>query len=145
MSVRIKTTPRGFDEVRRVLNKVAWLDIEKLLDDVGAVIESQVRRRIIEQEGPPEGGDWKEYDPQYREWKSAQGKLVGKGKGFLLLEGHLEDSIQRVVRGGAVEIGSNLQYAGPNQATRPFLGLSDENQDEVEHATTDWLREVMGL
>ena len=145
MSVSFSVRPRGLEKVQRIFAKLSYLDTHDLLDTIGQVVENQVRRRITRQEGPPEGGDWKQYSDSYEKWKEKKGKLRGKGKGFLRLEGHLLDSIQHLVGHDQVEIGSNLVYAAENQATRPYLGLSGENEDKVEAATTDWLREVMGI
>jgi phage gpG-like protein len=145
MSVSTVVTTRGMARARLALNRLSHLDTRNLLDNIGQLVENQVRRRITQQEGPPEGGAWDEYSDSYKARKKKAGKLGGKGKGFLRLRGHLLDSIQHLVGHDEVEIGSNLAYAGANQAMRPYLGLSDENEDEVEQATADWLRSEMGV
>lgn len=148
MSIKIET--QGIPRVAQVLNKLAFMDMLELLDDVGAMIETQTRMRIEGQSGPPDGGDWAEYSEGYSDWKDSQGKL---GVGFLQLDGHLLTSIQHVETGDKVEIGSNIKYAATQQlgskdetvAARPYLGLNDENVDDVEDLVIKFLEQVAGL
>jgi phage virion morphogenesis protein len=143
---------KGMERVRSVLNKMSYFQIVDLLDNVGAVVENQVRRRIVRQEGPPEGGRWEPYKwgGRYIAWKTK----IGKGDaGFLRLYGDLVDSLTHNVGTGKVDIGSNRVYTATMQLgskdgtipARPLLGLSDDNKDEVERAINTWLKETIGV
>lgn len=148
MSIRIQTSVRGFARAGRVLGNLSHLDMTDLLDHVGQMIENQVKGRISNQEGPPEGGSWAEYKKdetgrsRYEKWK----KTKSSG-GFLELHGHLRDGIQHVVTGGQVAIGSGEDYAATQQLgskdgatpARPYLGLTDENEDDIEDLVKKWL------
>lgn len=150
MSVAYSVTPRGVAVVRRALNNLSHFDARDLLDNVGAVVEAQTRRRIQDQEGPPEGGDWEPWAESYADWKARKGKAR---YGFLRLYGDLLDSMTHNVLGSdAVEVGSNRIYAAAMQLgsrdgdtpPREYLGLSDDNEDELEEAVVTWFTEVLG-
>lgn len=143
MSVSVNVRSRGFFRAQKALRNLSHLQLNDLMDNVGSMVEGQVRRRITHQEGPPKGGDWDEYTPAYRRWKDKQGKLTGAGKGFLRLHGELLDSIQHLSTGYQVEVGSNKKYANRMQDQRPYLGLSEQDQDDIEDLTKEWLRDVM--
>jgi hypothetical protein len=70
MSVGLDINSVGLARAVRKLRKMSDFSIDDLLDNIGSVVESQVRRRITNQEGPPEGGDWDEYTPEYERWKA---------------------------------------------------------------------------
>jgi len=151
VSVSLYTTARGVVAAKRVLDKLSYFDARSLLDNLGAVVENQTRRRIQRQEGPPDGGSWAEYSESYRKEKKRKGKLR---KGFLRLYGDLLDTMtHNVIGSDAVEIGSNRPYAATHQLgskdgstpARPYLGLTDENEDELEQATVAWIKGVAGI
>jgi phage gpG-like protein len=154
-----------------VFHKLSYMATHSLLDTLGETIEGQLKRRLSSQEGPPEGGDWVEYSDSYATWKAKKGKADA---GFLQLEGHLVDSFHHVVTGDTLEVGSNVAYAARqhyggksmapdwmghrgrsgarsggvhevNVPARPYMGLSDANETEIEEAIEDWLREEMGI
>ena len=39
-------------------------------------------------------------------------------------------------------IGSPLDYAGPNQELRAYLGLSDDDREEIVEEVEEWLRKL---
>jgi phage virion morphogenesis protein len=148
--VALSIEARGFNKPRRVLDRLSHLDTRELMDNVGAVVENQVRRRIVRKEGPPDGGKWAEYSDSYK----ARKKKLGKIKfGFLRLYGDLVDSMTHNVLVDGVEIGSNRVYAATmqlgsrdgNTPPREHLGLSDDNQDEVERTINTWILETIGV
>lgn len=77
---------------------------ELLLDGLGAVVESQTRRRIADEKTAPDGSAWPEWSASYAKTRhSNQSKLQGNGD--------LLDSIQYIVERNQVRIGSPLVYA----------------------------------
>lgn len=159
----------GGRQVKRRLDRLSHIDTTDLLESVGAVVESQIRRRIKHEKKSPDGEAWEELSPRYERRKSK----ISSG-GLLELHGGLLDSIQFEVRGDTLIEGSNLIYSWTHQVgdkreapswsgagrsggkmassthtveipARPYLGLSDENRDEVEDVVIDWLKEITGF
>jgi phage gpG-like protein len=135
------------------LARLADLDKNALLDNLGGLGVSQTQRRITSEKTSPDGEPWK---PNRR------------GGSILFLEGHLNSSIAHEVGRDDVSWGSNLVYAAIHQTggtitakngkslhfqignqhffpksvtlpARPFLGLSDDNKTEVVDALNDWI------
>lgn len=129
------------------IDRMLHMDKHGLLDAVGAEVESQVRRRISAEKTAPDGKPWAAWSPQYAKTRHA-------GQSLLQSEGHLLDSITYVVAvdGSFVDVGSNLVYAAiqncggakvgkPNLPARPYLGFSDDNQDDLRGVIVKWLEE----
>jgi phage virion morphogenesis protein len=164
--IEISITDIGGERIKRRLDRLSQMDTKSLLDDIGAVIESQVRRRIEEEKESPNGKAWEELSSRYEKWKKKR-----SSGGILQLDNHLLDSIQYEVRGDEIIVGSNLIYSWTHQKgrklkkddaeepkkskvkaakkskaeeakipARPYLGLSSSNRDEVKETITDWLR-----
>lgn len=138
----------GGRQVKRRLDRLSHIDTTDLLESVGAVVESQIRRRIKHEKKSPDGEAWEELSPRYAKRK----KKVSSG-GLLELHGGLLDSIQFEVRGDTLVEGSNLIYSWTHQIgdesrgipDRPYLGLSPEDGDEIEETVIDWLKEMTGF
>lgn len=81
---------------------------EALLDTLGAVVESQTRRRISDEKTAPDGQPWDGWSPGYAKTRHGNQSLL-QGDGDLL------DSIQYVVERNKVRIGSPLAYAAVHQ------------------------------
>lgn len=139
-------TLAGLAPVRRRLTGLSGQRAQALLDVVGSEIESQTRRRIAEEKKAPGGEAWAPWSEEYAVRRPSRG-------GILELEGHLLDSITYEVGDAAVEVGSNLAYARRHQEgdeegdggmpARPFVGLSGENERDLQRLVVDWLdREV---
>lgn len=142
------------------LRRLQALDLSEMLESVGSVVESQTRRRITDEKTSPEGVPWAEWQESYaghqhgrnKGHKAHPGQLSeAGGHSILELSGDLKDSIQFDVQGDSVIIGSNLIYARVHQEgfaeknipARPYLGLSDENRDEVEQMVRDFIEEAL--
>ena len=121
----------------------------EMLDGVGALVASQTQRRIAEEKRGPDGKAWKP-------WSEETARRRSGTQSLLFYEGHLAGSIDHEVAGDEVRVGSGLVYAAIHQfggkagrgrqveiPARPYLGLSDENRDEIEAVVTDWLEEVL--
>lgn len=144
MTVALKVSARGFVNARRVLDNLSSLNTRNLLDNIGEIVEGQVRNRILHERESPEGEAWAPWSEKYK-------KTRGSGHELLQDEGDLRDSITHNVLGGELEIGSNLVYARKHQKgsedgttpARPYLGLSRENEDDIEEAVGDWIEKVL--
>lgn len=102
----------GLEELQRYEELIATLGDPKhkaeLLDAMGAVVESQTRRRIADEKESPSGQRWDDWSPQYAKTRHGNQSLL-RGSGELL------DSITYVVQRNQVRIGSPLPYSGVHQ------------------------------
>ena len=117
--------------------------LPELVRDLAAAVESQTKRRIGETKTDPDGAPWPE-------WAESTRRRRRGGQSLLQEEGGLLDSIQSVDEGDDILVGSNLVYAathqfgsdpddGRNIPARAYLGVGDEDRDELEEVVGDWL------
>lgn len=121
-------------------------DPHEILDVISAEVESQTRRRIESEKASPEGGAWPAWSPDYA------AKRHG-GHSLLVNEGELLDSIQRLVSGKEAQVGTNLIYGAIHQfggdevdmdiPAREYLGISDDNRDDLEALVDDWVEGLL--
>lgn len=108
----ISAEVRGGAELERYQRLIENLGDPKhkaeLLDTLGAVVESQTRRRIADEKTAPDGSPWPDWSDDYA--KSRHGN-----QSMLQGEGDLLDSIQYIVQKNQVRIGSPLAYARVHQ------------------------------
>lgn len=94
------------EELRKRVTEAAHADMFPLLDAIGQQQEDSARRRITQTKRSPEGKAWQPWSRDYAKTRGPQHSLLRS-------EGHLADSLTHQVIGGeAVDIGSNLVYAG---------------------------------
>lgn len=135
------------------LGSLADPELSELMTMIGALGESQTRRRIEEEKTAPDGSAW----PPNKEGTSI---LRRTGR-------HLLDSIAFEAGSNEVQWGSSWEFAHVHQygativpksadalafqiggrwvhaqraviPARPFVGLSSENAKEIEELATDW-------
>ena len=144
--------------------RFAWLTaplyVEQLLDQVGELVEHQTKHRLEDEKTAPSGEAWPAWSPAYdaavkREGNEHHTMLVGKiptrkdpGTG-----GDLLLSIVHLVHVGLgeseVEVGSNLPWAAAHQygtetiPRRQYLGLSDDNERELDTLVHDYMETIL--
>ena len=124
--------------VMRRLSKLINPAIPDLMERFGIIVESQVKQRIQDEKKSPDGDDWPDWSDAYAESKPQRGSL-------LQLENNLLESIQFLLSGKEVEIGSNLVYAAVHQfgfkgiKAREYLGLSPDNDEEIAETLNIWV------
>lgn len=96
-----------------------------LLRQVGEGVEAQTRQRIFHEKTSPEGVRW-------RPWSTAYAKTRGPQHSLLVDTHDLVDSIDSKSDSKSATIFSDVVYAGYNQTTRPYLGISAQNAAEME-------------
>ncbi|WP_336800656.1 phage virion morphogenesis protein [Kaistia sp. MMO-174] len=140
------------------IEHLASLERSELLDGLGRLVQEQTRRRIRETKTGPDGQPW---TPNRA------------GTSILLKEGTLANSIDYAIEGNQVAVGSGLVYARIHQLggtivpknaqalrfvvgsqlvfskkvtipARPYLGVSGEDQEEIEATVLDFLALVAG-
>ena len=147
----------GFSDLRRLiyrLDNVSDMEMQELLEGLGSEVESQTRLRIQEEKKTPSGVDWKDWTPEYAAQRHGNRQSHSPHPGqlrqadshsILQLDGGLLDSIQYELDGtDAVLVGSNLIYAGVQNEERQYLGLSDQNMEDLRELVRDFVQGLIG-
>lgn len=157
MSAGMRVDLSALASVRDLIDRIGKADLQRLADSLGAEIESQTRRRIQDEKTAPDGTPW-------APWSDVHAATRHGGHSLLQGEGDLLDSIQYLLEGTEIHVGSPLVYAGVMQhgadqgefgrtsrngpipwgdiPGRPYLGLSAENEGDLSGIVQDFLREV---
>ncbi len=110
MSISVDVT--GLDELARIKRHIESLNgvhhQARLLNLIGAEVETQTRRRISEEKTAPDGSPW-------QAWSDAYAKSRTGGHSLLDSSGRLLDSISYQIQGNNVHVGSNALYAAMHQ------------------------------
>ncbi|WP_051603248.1 phage virion morphogenesis protein [Simplicispira psychrophila] len=91
----------------------------------------------------PDGTAWAKLTPRYQREKPRNKNRI------LTLNGYLRGQMAVQVNEKSVQVGSNSIYAATHQfgrgaiPTRPYLGLSDIDRNEIVERTQDWLQRQM--
>ena len=128
------------------LEKLARVNLGELSSLVAAEGESQTRRRLSIEKKAPDGSSWSA-------WTDSYAKKRHGGHSLLEREGGLIDSITSDSRDSEAIWGSNLVYAAAqnfgyennNLPAREFLGLSEENTQDMLALIDDWIDSVVSL
>lgn len=149
----------GFD--RALGNAIHRMgDTQDLMDSIGETLRSSTLKRFDDEE-----------DPTGKKWKPSA-RAAAEGGKTLDKEGHLKDSIDYHATSSKVMVGSNLPYARIHQLggtiqpkkgkflkfrgldgenvfvkevtipARPYLGISDDDREEIIATMTDFLEGV---
>ena len=147
--VSIEVESAGLRRLEERLALIADAGAQRsLLESVAAEIETQTHRRIRAGGPAPDGDPWPE-------WSDAYALTRHGGQGLLFGEGDLDDSIQALVGAGEAEVGTNLVYGAiqqfggaevgrPGLKARPYLGLSAEDEADLDAIIDDWARSLVG-
>ena len=146
--VTLTQDTKGLEDLAERLNQLASADYDDLLEQIGSTVESQTRRRLSEEKEAPDGSPW---EPLSNDW--AARKSERSSGGMLEYQGHLLDSIAYQVNGDEVEIGTGLIYGAIHQLggesvgkpvpARPYLGLSSDNENELNEVIEAWLNQLL--
>lgn len=151
MSVGVVMTSPGLERLNARLQTIGRVFSgaagNRLLEAVGAIVESQTRRRISDEKTTPQGKKWEKWSDEYAASKHGADKghaphpgelRESQGHSLLVLDGGLLDSIQFLATGTEVEVGSNLVYANRQNAQRQYLGVSRSNEKEIIEIIDDF-------
>lgn len=136
----------GLARVQRAIDQIAAADLRAALDRIGGIVESQTQDRIDRGKRSPSGEPWEQWDDAYAATRSGRHSLLNS-------EGNLLRSIEHEVDGADVLlVGSNLVYAATHQfgdedrgiPERPYIGVSEDDADEIEKAISDWMQREVG-
>lgn len=125
-----------------------------LFTEIGSALEASTRERIESTKRAPDGTPWLPISEAWIEHK--RGK--GYAEGILTMRGDLLNSVAFEaapnyvdVIAGPTDYAAIHQYggqAGRGHATeipaRPYMGVSEEDADEIREATEAWLARLAG-
>lgn len=128
------------EELRRVgkrLQMAGEASRKDLLEQLAGVTESQVKRRIKDEKTAPDGTLWKPWSDDYA-------KTRGSHHSLLVSHGDLGDDIAAEVSGLiSITVFSIRAYAGAQDAVRPFMGLSSDNEKELEQTAEAYMADIL--
>lgn len=133
---------RGLEEALAKFQRLAAADRAEIMDMAGAVAESAARRRIVEEKTSPNGQAWAPWSAQYA-------KTRHSGHSLLSSSGSLADSLTRWADAQQAQVGSNIIYAAihqfgdSNTPARPYLGLSDEDAQDIADVITNFMGSLL--
>lgn len=121
----------GFEAASIFINqRLANLNALGLMTAVGALVEAQIKRRIASEKTAPDGAKWAPLKPS---------TVARKGSANILVHtSRLLGSITHIATTTTAIAGTNVFYGVFHQGgtskmvARPFVGLSSENQSELE-------------
>lgn len=163
MGVRMRG---DFNQLTKALQKASRLDIQnKLGKPAGAALVASTRERFRTSRDP-EGKPWKPLSAvtvglgfKKKDYKKSGGLKKGvaerEAKRLILVQSSvLKNSIKAKAEGTQVAVGTNLDYGRIHQLggqagrkkkvtipARPYLGVSDGDQREIERLTAKMLEE----
>ncbi|MEW5763711.1 MAG: phage virion morphogenesis protein [Acidobacteriota bacterium] len=163
VQIRIEGGDRLRARLERLLARAGGPSQRDLLGRLGALVESQTRRRIQDGGPDPDGRPWEPLSPGYAAWKA--GRSSGK---ILSLHGPLRDSLtHEVVSTEEARVGSGLVYAAIHQfgglagrghvrsarsgaesggawiPARAYLGVSANDLDDLQDELDAWADDLV--
>ena len=127
-------------DIKDALGKYAkkLSDNRDLLEELGEIIEEDIRHRIVKLKKDPDDKPWK---PWAKATKKARQKRGTAALGLLFESGELADSITHKVTGkNKLQVGTSNPYAGylnegtNNMPARPFIGISKRASKGIDEA-----------
>ena len=137
----IRYNMSGLQAFQTRLDKLIAADRTELLEGIGALLESSTQDRIASGEGEgPDGTPWDDWSEDYAASRRP-------GASLLYDSGDLERSIQFVVGGDLLQVGTPQIYGATHQfgdpdrgiPARPYLGLSEQDKTDIRELIADFL------
>lgn len=128
---------RGLKDVVARLHRVevAFNSLGALKASLGRMLKRQTQDRIQFEKHDPAGQPWAAWSPSYAATR-------GPGDSLLMSSRRLLNGIKASVTQKGVAITSDQDYALAVNAARPFIGISDANNHEIEDFVNGWLAKL---
>ncbi len=150
---------RGLVEVGEKLGYLEkWRETGRIAEAAAVYLENATKERIAATKTAPDGTPW-------APWSEGYAAQRGKAQSLLLGQGDLRDSVQSYATLTEARVGSNLVYSGTHQfgasqgdfgetsrgapipfgdiPARPYLGVSDEDEHELQNIVNDRIRRLL--
>lgn len=156
--ISIEISVEGFAHAQEVITRLATFDENELLTTIGAVGESQTRRRITDEKTAPDGTPWKPNLEGTSILMRSGDNLLGSvayitgsgtvawGASWWLAHVHQDGAVIRPKDADklAFMLGGKLVLAKQVVIpAREFVGVSSENETELEHTITDFFGSLL--
>lgn len=148
MSTELSFDFSGNEKIQAMLQRLSDLQLEELAEAISTEGANQTTRRILEERTAPSGEAWPE-------WSEAYAGTRHSGQDLLQGEGWLLKSIRGAAEGAVAVWGADKKYAalhnfggeavGINVPARKFLGLSADNQRDIEQLVEDFVAGAVGV
>lgn len=143
------TSSEFFDVALAQARNIANLDVEDLTERLGLLVLEQTQERFNTKRDP-EDEKWQAWSPSHARFR----RRNRGGAGLMILSGDLFDSLHLQQTATTAVIGSSSPYAGYHQepsaasqrrgaVKRSFLGISDEDEADLDQETAMFLGEAL--
>lgn len=120
-------------------------DPARVLGNIGESLRTNIQDRFATEAGP-DGTPWPALSPRYARRKARK----HPGKGMLIADSVLHDTIVWQVHGSTLEVGTNTPYGRTHQLgdddrnipARPWLGTSPSDDEEILGIAHDYLADA---
>lgn len=137
---RIKITVNTISPaLKRLIQALSPDGTKLMLDDIGQYLINSTKARGL-REVSPDGIRWVPLSPRYKRWKEKKRPGVPK----LHFDFHmLDDQLAMQILGGTLYVGTNAKYGATHQfgrgriPARPWLGISDDDANEIVQTVQD--------
>lgn len=122
----------------------------QMSDEIGALVASQVQRRIADDKTAPDGTPWAPWSDRYKARITKRNRVTARS--LLVGGGELTKDIHHLIVGSDIQVGSRLEYAAVHQfgsadgrviPARPYLGLSRADRTEIEDLIVTHVDELL--
>lgn len=152
VQLRIDVDDREVRDALKRLRKNAAAT-QAAFEDIGSMIVSSTQQRIESEKASPDGVPWPSLAASTQRKRARAGRAPGD---MLRFDGDLYRSITYLASDEDVVVGTNRRYAALQQLggtpdmknpgaravpARPFLGVSEDDQEEILRIITDHLME----
>lgn len=142
VGVRITLDTRNLDRLHHTIQGLSDLDTSTLMPRLGEYLLSSTQDRFSSQTAP-DGTAWQALQPRTIKYKRHNPARI------LTERGSLRRSIHYQKLGpDSVAVGTNLVYGATHQygrggiPARPFLGLSNQDRDNIRSTIQDWAQSL---
>lgn len=129
--------------------KASWAGLDKLLSRItrierrlkspgalkralGRLLVDQTKHRIEVEKTSPDGRPWALWSEKYARTRNSGHSLLIDSRDML-------ESIKATVRADVVAVTTGVPYGNRQNSSRPFIGISAENRQDIEQLVQDWL------
>lgn len=135
---------------RAFFDKGENIDFADLNENFARLLLDKANNRFYTKTDP-NGSHWAPWSERYKDFREHDKKFPNNGE--LIRSGQLRDSLETSYTAKTASVRSNRTYAKTHQfgnpdkniPARPFLGLSDEDREEMRMVGIEYLKGVLGI
>ena len=167
MSIGLTMTIQGDEQVERLLAALLQPQWDDLLDQIGGTVVAQTQERIADDKSDPQGEPWKAWSGKYAQTRHGGHSLLKGNNDLLNSINHQVIGMSVEVgshlvyagihqKGGEIKVTPKMRgylhyrdihLKGSTSSikipARPYLGISDDNRDELEEIISEWFSDLI--